>query len=203
MSNDIKIRVDDFLVGDFSKPKATHKQAAKALSYFEENNIKYYLACVLDYTTEDDIKFIQKELPNAVPLYHGNQHNFDRWNLPKNSIGWRNDFQGRSLPYLQTKIKEFKDRFSYSNIMGIVAPFNSFSQDILDIIVQHNFSIACTGPETKNLPSQKNLNFHNLKVYHSEGIYYSFKETVASTIHRIDTMPENYLMCYHLLEIKC
>ena len=202
MKYNIRVRIDDFLIGEPNK-KATHEQAKKALSYLEENNIKYYLGCVVDYITDEDIEFIKNELPNAIPVIHGFNHNFDRWDLSKDTVGYRNEFEGRSLDYLQTKLKEAKDRLSCFNIIGFIPPFNSFNQLILDVLDRYEFKFITTGPETLRYKYHHGFNYHNLKKYHSEGIYYSFKETIESTIHRIDTMPDDYLMCYHLLEIKC
>jgi hypothetical protein len=203
MESNVKIRIDDFPIWGKYCERVTYDQTTKILSYFEDRNIEYYLGVVGDYTTDEDIDFIINKLPNAVPLLHGFTHNVDRWDLPKKTIGWRNEFDGRTPEYLKTKMRDFCYRFSCFDIGGIIFPFNSFNQCILDILDEFNFSFVCTGPETKTFTYHTNLNYHTLKKYHSEGIYYSFHESIKDTIHRINTMPENYLMCYHLTEIKC
>tara|TARA_R110002074_G_scaffold75089_2_gene171834 strand:- start:130 stop:753 length:624 start_codon:yes stop_codon:yes gene_type:complete len=146
------VRIDDYPTG--IKPVIPNRfvEFDKVLSEFESRGLYYLLGVVPYLINEEDIDYL-KTLDHAVIALHGYDHNYYTFTeLNREEFkGWNTQSIIAKLKYgLETALKDF-------NINAYIPPFNNFSQNLIDALIELNFDTITTGVNPPNF-DYKTLN---------------------------------------------
>jgi len=136
----VLFRIDDYPTG--VKPVIPNRftEFNKVLVEFEKRELSYLLGVVPYLIDQEDIDYL-KTLKHAVVALHGYDHNYHTFTeLNREEFkGWNTQSIVAKLKHgLDTSLKDF-------SIDAYIPPFNNFSQNLIDALIELNFNTITTG----------------------------------------------------------
>ena len=168
-------RIDDYPTG--VKPVISNRfvEFDKVLSEFEKRELKYLLGVVPYLINEEDVDYL-KGLKHAIIALHGYDHNFHTFTeLNREEFkGWNTQSIIAKLKYgLDTSLKDFI-------IDAYIPPFNNFSQNLIDALIELNFKTMTTGV---NAPM---FNYKTLRVMTPKPQFYGTSTEIINHLNSFD-----------------
>ena len=168
-------RIDDYPTG--IKPVIPNRfdEFDKVLLEFEKRKLKYLLGVVPYLINEEDVDYLKK-LNYAVIALHGYDHNFHTFTESNREEfkGWNTQSIIAKLKYgLDTSLKDF-------TIDSYIPPFNNFSQNLIDALVELNFNTITTGV---NAPM---FDYKTLKVMTPKPQFYGTSTEIINHLNSFD-----------------
>ena len=168
-------RIDDYPTG--IKPVIPNRFAEfdKVLSEFEKRKLKYLLGVVPYLINEEDVAYL-KGLKHAIIALHGYDHNFHTFTeLNREEFkGWNTQSIIAKLKYgLDTSLKDFI-------IDAYIPPFNNFSQNLIDALIELNFNTMTTGVNPPN------FDYKTLNVMTPKHDFYGTSTEIINNISTFD-----------------
>lgn len=168
-------RIDDYPTG--IKPVIPNRFAEfdKVLLEFEKRQLKYLLGVVPYLINEEDIDYL-KSLKCAVIALHGYDHNFHTFTEANREEfkGWNTESIIAKLKYgLETSLKDFI-------VDSYIPPFNNFSQNLVDALVELNFNTITTGIHAPK------FDYKTLKVMTPKPQFYGTSTEIINRLHSFD-----------------
>lgn len=154
------IRIDDFPYGTpEDKEKYDRDIEFEKIEALDESGIKYMLGVVPEELRYLDLAFL-KTLKNCTVCMHGFNHALDKWR-PSDEEG--GEFANMSIKDIRHRFHQNEEFMGEFDVDIFIPPFNSFNQQLLDILNEYAFKVITGGRETIRDGKDK-LRFGNLKL---------------------------------------